>query len=64
MKIGRHRRKLSRIYTMMNAAPPFSPTSEGKRQRLPRPTAEPAMATKAPNLLPKLSLAIFKLVLY
>ena len=59
MKIGRHIRKLSRMYTMMKAAPPFSPTRYGKRQRLPRPTAEPAMATRAPNLLPKLSLDIF-----
>jgi hypothetical protein len=64
MNIGRQRPKQSRMYTMMNAAPPFSPTREGNLQRLPRPTAEPAIATSAPNRLPKLSLDIFKLVLY
>jgi hypothetical protein len=58
MKIGRQMMKLIRTYMMMKAAPPFSPTRYGKRQRLPRPTAEPAKATRAPNLLPKLSRAI------
>ena len=43
---------------MMKAAPPFSPTRYGNLQRFPRPTAEPAIATKAPKRLPKLSLAI------
>ena len=43
---------------MMKAAPPFSPTRYGNLQRFPRPTAEPAIATRAPKRLPKLSLAI------
>jgi hypothetical protein len=55
MKIGRQMRKLNKIYTMIKAAPPFSPTRYGKRQRFPRPTAEPAIATRAPKRLPKLS---------
>lgn len=54
--IGRHMMNDRRIYTMMNAAPPFSPTRYGKRQRFPKPTAEPAIATRAPKRLLKLSL--------
>ena len=59
IKIGRHITKLNAIYIIMNAAPPFSPTRYGKRHRFPSPTAEPAIATRAPNRLPKLSLDIF-----
>ena len=52
-------KKLINIYIMMKAAPPFSPTRYGKRHRFPSPTAEPAIATRAPKRLPKLSLFIF-----
>lgn len=48
---------------MMKAAPPFSPTRYGNLQRFPRPTAEPAIATKAPKRLPKLSLVIKRFIL-
>ena len=43
---------------MMKAAPPLRPVSMGKRQMLPNPTAEPAAANTAPNLLPKFSLFV------
>ena len=38
---------------MMNAAPPLFPASTGKRQMLPNPTAEPAVASTMPSLLAK-----------
>src|SRR5690606_13188282 len=37
-------------YTRMKAAPPFSATTLGYFQMLPRPTAEPAAAMMNPNL--------------
>ena len=64
MKIGRHIRNERMIYTMMKAAPPFSPTRYGNLHRFPRPTADPAIATRAPKRLPKLSLFIFITFLY
>jgi hypothetical protein len=36
------------IYKMMNAPPPFSPTTYGNFQILPNPTALPAAANKTP----------------
>jgi hypothetical protein len=42
----------------MKAAPPFAPTSVGKRHTLPSPTALPAAARMIPNLLPKLALLL------
>lgn len=44
-------------YTSRKAAPPLLPTSQGKRQMLPSPTAEPAEARMIPSLLPKLALS-------
>lgn len=41
------------MYIRINAAPPFSPVIKGKRQMLPSPTAEPAVARTIPNLLAK-----------
>lgn len=46
------------IYINMNAAPPLWPVIYGKRQILPRPTAEPAVANITPNLLPKFTLLL------
>jgi hypothetical protein len=43
-------------YIMMNAAPPLVPTKYGNLHKLPNPTAEPAIATRIPKPLPKLSL--------
>ena len=43
----------------MKAAPPPRPTSIGKRQMLPSPTAEPAEAKTTPNWLAKLPLEEF-----
>ena len=40
----------------MNAAPPCSPTIYGKRQILPSPIADPAMAIMKVKELPKFSL--------
>ena len=43
-------------YIRIKAAPPLLPTSVGKRQILPRPTALPADAKTTPHLLAKLPL--------
>lgn len=43
-------------YSRMNAAPPLVPTMYGKRQMLPKPTAEPAITRSDPRLLEKFSL--------
>ena len=45
------------MYIKIKAAPPFSPTIQGKRQIFPKPTAEPADAKITPILLPKLALS-------
>ena len=42
----------------MNTAPPFCPAIYGNRHTLPSPTAEPAVASITPSLLPKLPLSI------
>ena len=42
----------------MKAAPPFWPTMYGKRQMLPRPMAEPALAMIAVKRLLKLPLSL------
>lgn len=46
----------------MKAAPPLRPVSIGKRQMLPKPTADPAAASTAPILLPKFSLLLILIV--
>ena len=58
MNIGRQIRHTHARYIIMKAAPPFSPTRYGNLHRLPRPTAEPAIARRTPKRLPKLSLLI------
>ena len=55
-RIGSDRNMASSRYTMMYAAPPLLPTIYGKRQMLPNPMADPAIARTAAVLLPKLSL--------
>jgi hypothetical protein len=55
--IGMQRKTAEKRYTRMKAAPPFCPTMYGKRQMLPRPMAEPAMAMIAVNRLLKLPLS-------
>ena len=52
--MGNPKIKIHPKYTIINAAPPWFPASYGKRQIFPKPTAEPAAAKTAPNLLPKL----------
>ena len=47
----------------MNAAPPSWPVMYGKRHTLPRPTAEPAVASTAPNLVAKPALELLLMVL-
>ncbi len=47
----------------MNAAPPSWPVIYGKRHTLPRPTAEPAVARTAPNLVAKPALELLLIVL-
>ena len=44
---------------MIKAAPPFSPTIQGKRYILPKPMAEPAAAAIMPSFEPKVSLLSF-----
>ena len=51
---GRPIRMTQNIYKIRNAAPPFCPARTGKRQMLPNPTAEPAVARINPILLVKL----------
>lgn len=49
-RMTRGRPKISelRIYNMMNAPPPFSPTTYGNFHILPSPTALPAAASRTP----------------
>ena len=47
----------------MNAAPPSWPVIYGNRHTLPRPTAEPAVASTAPNLVAKPALELLLIVL-
>ena len=54
-RIGSESRKQQTMYTRMKAAPPYSPTMKGKRQMLPSPIAEPAIAMITAALLPKFS---------
>lgn len=48
----------------MNAAPPYSPVMYGKRQTLPSPTAEPAVASITPSFVPKLALSKCVMVVF
>ena len=49
--------KTQMMYMMMYEAPPFSPAMYGKRQTLPRPTADPAVASIIPNVFLKFALS-------
>jgi hypothetical protein len=55
--MGMQRNIAENRYTRMKAAPPFCPTMYGKRQMLPRPMAEPAMAMIAVKRLLKFPLS-------
>jgi hypothetical protein len=54
--IGNANNNTNARYIIMKAAPPLVPTRYGNLHKLPNPTAEPAIATRIPNPLPKLSL--------